>query len=168
MDGCSPTQVCRGRVAQSTWIWSNKRFVASLCSSWTSSTEQQSQVQHIQSSDIFCHMKQLSCDTSLRTLKEYLTLSLSFWLCFLIYLFAFVCARISFFFFRVIFNMTTALALTDISSIRKETRDQLWKGLNSMKPAAAAFPWGLLCPSAPHCCCHQWRGTKGSDNREII
>jgi len=65
-------------------------------------------LQAIQILDRSCHMKQANSDASLAIEKVYFTCFLSSRLCFFIYLFAFVCARIPFFPLRS--NMTTGLA----------------------------------------------------------
>lgn len=60
------------------------------------------------------------------------------------------------------FNVTIGLAswMTETASKNKR-RAQFWKGLDSMKPKTAAFPWGLLCPSTP--CCWATSGEEQTD-----
>lgn len=50
--------------------------------------------------------------------------------------------------------------MTETASKNKR-RAQFWKGLDSMKPKTAAFPWGLLCPSTP--CCWATSGEEQTD-----
>lgn len=60
------------------------------------------------------------------------------------------------------FNVTIGLAswMTETASKNKR-RAQFWKGLDSMKPKTAAFPWGFLCPSTP--CCWATSGEEQTD-----